>query len=30
MKPVELKDHLLGRLNGTFDDDASLVILEVL
>jgi sigma-B regulation protein RsbU (phosphoserine phosphatase) len=30
MKPSELKHHLLARLSGTFDDDASLVILEVL
>jgi sigma-B regulation protein RsbU (phosphoserine phosphatase) len=30
MKPVKLKEHLLSRLNGTFDDDASLVIMEVL
>jgi len=30
LAPAPLKEHLLGRLGRTFDDDASLVILEVL
>lgn len=30
LAPDELKDHVLGRLGDRFDDDASLVVLEVL
>jgi sigma-B regulation protein RsbU (phosphoserine phosphatase) len=30
MRPAELKEHVLGKLSGELEDDASLVVLEVL
>ena len=30
MQPAGLKEHVLGELEGKLDDDASLVVLEVL